>query len=196
MGWRPVDWSSQNQNSKINGLSFFIFFYLSDRYWDFSKKISQLWLILQNFDSHSRDVREELHKRKSLACRLNTDCFRVALPRMGHPGSRDFTFQYLQLPQIFTTTECPDIHVPQSRDPAFFSSRQSDHTGLPHCSKSLRDKTIFIFKKNSTLLYSRSIYVLNCKINGTVHIFFFLKSIAQPPVNETAPIYFSTGVFP
>ena len=108
---------------------------------------------MQNFDSHSRDVREELHKRKSLACRLNTDCFRVALPRMGHPGSRDFTFQYLQLPQIFTTTECPDIHVPQSRDPAFFSSRQSDHTGLPHCSKSLRDKTIFVFKKNSTVLY-------------------------------------------
>ena len=100
----------------------------------------------------SGEVRGELHKRKSLACRLNTDCFRVALPRMGHPGSRDFTFQYLQLPQIFTTTECPDIHVPQSRDPAFFSSRQSDHTGLPHCSKSLRDKTIFIFKKNSTLL--------------------------------------------
>ena len=32
--------------------------------------------------------------------------------------------------------------------------------------------------------------MLNCKINGTVHIFFFLKSIAQPPVNETAPIFF------
>ena len=26
--------------------------------------------------------------------------------------------------------------------------------------------------------------------------FFFLKSIAQPPVNETAPIFFSRGVFP
>ena len=38
--------------------------------------------------------------------------------------------------------------------------------------------------------------MLNCKINGTVHIFFFLKSIAQPPVNETAPIFFSRGVFP
>ena len=33
-------------------------------------------------------------------------------------------------------------------------------------------------------------YMLNCKISGTVHIFFFLKSIAQPPVNETAPIFF------
>ena len=40
------------------------------------------------------------------------------------------------------------------------------------------------------------LYMLNCKINGTVHIFFFLKSIAQPPVNETAPIFFSRGVFP
>ena len=39
-------------------------------------------------------------------------------------------------------------------------------------------------------------HMLNCKINGTVHIFFFLKSIAQPPVNETAPIFFSRGVFP
>ena len=40
MGCGPVDWwggSSQNQNSKINGLSFFIFFYLSDRYWDVCK---------------------------------------------------------------------------------------------------------------------------------------------------------------
>ena len=33
------------------------------------------------------------------------------------------------------------------------------------------------------------LYRLNCKINGTVHIFFFLKSIAQPAVNETAPIF-------
>ena len=41
MGCGPVDWwggSSQNRNSKINGLSFFISFYLSDRYWDFWKK--------------------------------------------------------------------------------------------------------------------------------------------------------------
>ena len=38
MGWGPVDWSSQNQNSKINGLSFLNFFDLSDRYWDFCKK--------------------------------------------------------------------------------------------------------------------------------------------------------------
>ena len=26
--------------------------------------------------------------------------------------------------------------------------------------------------------------------------FFFLKSIAQPPVNKTAPIFFFYGVFP
>ena len=41
MGCGPVDWwggSSQNQNSKINGLSFLNFFDLSDRYWDFCKK--------------------------------------------------------------------------------------------------------------------------------------------------------------
>jgi len=38
MGWGPVDWSSQNQNSKINGLSFLNFLDLSDRYWDFCKK--------------------------------------------------------------------------------------------------------------------------------------------------------------
>ena len=38
MGWGPVDWSSLNQNWKINGQSFFNFFDLSDRYWDFCKK--------------------------------------------------------------------------------------------------------------------------------------------------------------
>ena len=46
--WGPVEWvgdqltgwggSSQKQNLKINGLCFFYFFYLSDRYWDFCKK--------------------------------------------------------------------------------------------------------------------------------------------------------------
>ena len=45
--WGPVEWdgdqltgwggSSQKQNSKINGLCFFEFFDLSDRYWDFWK---------------------------------------------------------------------------------------------------------------------------------------------------------------
>ena len=54
------------------------------------------------------DVRGELHKRKSPACRLNTNCFRVALARMGHPESRDLTFQYLKLVQIFTPRDCPD----------------------------------------------------------------------------------------
>ena len=41
MGCGPVDWwggSSQNQNSKTNGLSFLNFFDLSDQYWDFCKK--------------------------------------------------------------------------------------------------------------------------------------------------------------
>ena len=33
MGWGPVDWSSQKQNSKIDGLCFLNFFYLSDCYW-------------------------------------------------------------------------------------------------------------------------------------------------------------------
>ena len=40
----------------------------------------------------------------------------------------------------------------------------------------------------------RSYVELQDQWNGPY--FFFLKSMAQPPVNETAPIFFSRGVFP
>ena len=68
----------------------------------------------------SREVRGELHKRKSPACRLNTNCFRVALARLGHPKSRDLTFQYLKLVQIFTPTECTDILLSPVTTPSPF----------------------------------------------------------------------------
>ena len=67
MGWGPVDWSFQNQNLKINGLSFFNFFDLSDQYWDICKKqcLGTSWMGWGTVDWVGRNFPEAKFEKKN-----------------------------------------------------------------------------------------------------------------------------------
>ena len=39
-------------------------------------------------------------------------------------------------------------------------------------------------------------YMLNCKINGTVHFFSFFKSLISAPGDRNSPSFFPVDVYP
>ena len=73
-------------------------------------------------------------------------------------------------------------------------------THLSHSHFSQHSSTTFSFQghalsEKSSLWISHKIHMLNCKINGTVHIFFLKKSYLSPRCPKL-PQFFSSGVYP